>query len=76
VALAEVKQKKTFGFGKHNVGREYKIPYTAVPVCFSPNLQHFLLFQNWAVLERLPVMTLVMVVLCHAQMGTRMKPAD
>lgn len=53
VALAEVKQKKTFGFGKHNVGREYKIPYAAVPVCFSPNLQHFLLFQNWACLREI-----------------------
>lgn len=45
VALAEVKEKKKIGFGKYNVGREYKIPHTALPV-----LQHFLLFQSWACL--------------------------
>lgn len=51
VALGEIKEKKPFGFGKHSVGREYKIPNTAVPMCFSPNLQHFLLFQSWGCLR-------------------------
>lgn len=54
VALAEVKEKKkTLGFGRHNVGREYKIPRAAVPVYFSLSLQHFLLFQNWACLREI-----------------------
>lgn len=56
VALAEIKEKKNiykFDFGKHNVGREHKILHTAVPVCFRLDLQHFLLFQNWACLREI-----------------------
>lgn len=52
VALAEVKEKTHLALASV-MWAEYKIPHTAVPVCFSANLQHFLLFQNWACLREI-----------------------
>lgn len=47
VALAEVKEKKHLALASV-MWAEYKIPSTAVPVCFNPDLQHSLLFPSWA----------------------------
>lgn len=50
MALAEVKEKKHLALA-NIMWAEYKIPPTAVPVCFNPDLQHFLLLQSWACLS-------------------------
>lgn len=72
VALAEIKEKKPFGFGKHSVGREYKIPNTSCQ-CAS------VLTYNISCSSRAGA---VSGIASHDTfyggfvLGTRMKPAD
>lgn len=76
VALAEVKEKKHLASASIMWAESIKF-HTQLCQCASVLTYNISCYSRTGpVLERLPVMTLFMVVLCRAQMGTRMKPAD
>lgn len=78
VALAEVKKKKKKHLALADIMWAESIKFHAqLCQCTSALAYSISCYSRTGpVLERLPVITLLMAVLCYAQMGTRMKPAD
>lgn len=76
MALSEVKEKKHLALASMMWAESIKFHTQLCQRALVLTYNISCYSRTGPVLERLPVMTLLMVVLCCAQMGTRMKPAD